>query len=145
MTIESLRYPVLCFSQHLIRVEKSPDELTTCSKLALSKGGYFENLLLVDSAGTGLRVRGANKLHGVGLFFGYNIFLNQRIKVQLHIDGEPIQVSLTEVKDYVFDSFKHRRAWRTRGDFAELRSEVQNAASIPEIIELLSGEHARRR
>lgn len=138
MTLEDLRYPVLCFSQNLADIVRSAHELTTCSKLALRKGGYYENLLVVDSAGVGLRIKGAEKLHGVGPFWGYNIFLNRRIKVRPHIDGAPMQVSLTEVKRYVLDSFQRWHGWSTRGDFEELKASVEAATSIPEIIERLS-------
>lgn len=138
MTVEDLRYPVLGFSQHLVRVSQTADALTTCSKLALRKGGYYEDLLVVDSAGVGLRIKGAEKIHGVGLFWGYNIFLNQRIKVRPHIEGPPMQVSLTEVKRHVLGSFDRWHGWSTRGDFAELKSSVEAATSIPEIIDRIS-------
>jgi hypothetical protein len=111
MTVEDLRYPVLCFSQHLARVSQTADALTTCSKLALRKGGYYDNLLVVDSAGVGLRIKGAEKVRGVGPFWGYNIFLNQRVKVRPHIDGAPIQASLAKVKRYVLDSFDRWHGW----------------------------------
>jgi hypothetical protein len=138
MTVEDLRYPVLCFSQHLARVSQTADALTTCSNLALRKGGYYENLLVVDSAGVGLRIKGTEKVRGVGPFWGYNIFLNQRVKVRPHIDGAPIQASLAEVKRYVLDSFDRWHGWSTRGDFEELKTSVKAATSIPEIIERLS-------
>jgi hypothetical protein len=135
-TVDDLKYPVLCFSRNLIRIKLTVDALTTCSKLAL-RNGYFENLLVIDSAGVGLRVRGAEKLYGVGLFWGYNIFLNQRIKVRLLIEETPLKISVDEVKRHVFHSFKHRHGWSTRDDFDELRTSIEEACSIPEIIERL--------
>ncbi len=137
ITPDSLKYPVLCFSQNLVEIVETVDDLTTCSKLAL-KNGYFEKLLLVDSAGVGLKVRGAEKLHGVGLFWGYNCFLNQRIRVRLFLEGALAQVSVDEVKRHVFDSLKHRHGWSTRDDFDELKASIENARSISEIIERLS-------
>jgi len=114
------------------------DSLIICSKLALRKGGYYENLLVVDSTGAALKIAGAEKLHGVGPFWGYNIFLSQKIKVRLHIENDPIQMSLADVKQSIFDSFKRWHGWSSRGDFDELKASVKMATSIPEIIKLLS-------
>jgi hypothetical protein len=104
----------------------------------LRKGGWYDDLLVVDHTGLALRVKGAEKLHGVGLFRGYNIFLNQRIKMKLHVAGPRIQVSLEEVKDKIFESFRISHGWATRADYQELKANVRNASSIAEIIERLS-------
>ena len=74
------------------------DALTTCTKVAL-KNGYFDDLLIVDANGVGYQVKGARKLHGVGPFFGYNIFLNQRIKVELLTDGPRFRFLSTRLRD----------------------------------------------
>jgi hypothetical protein len=95
-------------------------------------------MLIVDSNGVGLKIRGAKKLHGVGLFWGYNIFLNQRIKVQPIIAGKPFEVSLSEVKELVLKSFRNWHGWEARGDFEELRAAVAKAGSIQEMICRLS-------
>jgi hypothetical protein len=137
-TIESLNYPVLCFSQNLARVKNSSDELTVCSKRALRKGGYFDNMLIVDNLGSGLKIKGAEKLHGVGIFWGYNIFLNQRIKVRLLVDGSLLHVSIADVKKHISKSFRRWHGWATRDDFKELKVSIEKAQSISEIIKLLS-------
>ena len=137
--MEHLRFPVLCFSQNLALVTQTEEDLTTCSKVGL-RNGYFDNLLLVDSSGRGVRVKGAKKLHGIGPFWGYNMFLNQTIKVELIVAGEPFKVSLEEVKERVLDSFKKWHGWEARGDFEELRERITNAKTIPEIIRLLSDD-----
>jgi hypothetical protein len=119
--------------------EKSEHELTTCSKLALRKGGYYEKMIIVDSEGTALNINGAKKLHGVGFLWGYNIFLNQRIRVQLQVK-DSFQMQLDEVKQRILESFRKWHGWKTRGDFSELKKPVQNAESIPDIIRCLTGE-----
>lgn len=73
-----------------------------------------------------------------GLFWGYDIFLNQMIKVELLFEGNPFQITVDEVKKRVLLSFKKRHGWSTRGDFDELQSNVENAHSILEIIQFLS-------
>jgi hypothetical protein len=136
MGINELNFPVICFSQNVIRMEKSSDSLTTCSKTAL-RNGYFENLLIIDSKGVALRITGAKKLHGVGLFSGYNLFLNQRIKVELVSNGEAVQISTPELKQKVLNSFRNRHGWSSRGDFESLRNSIVNASSITEIITMV--------
>jgi hypothetical protein len=138
MNLDNLAYPVLCFSQGLARVKRSADALATCTKPALRKGGWYEDLLVVDSTGMALRVTGATKLHGVGPFWGYNIFLNQRIKVRPHVEGPPLQLSLEDVRRRVLDSFRRWHGWSSRGDFQDLVASVETARSIPQIIERLS-------
>jgi hypothetical protein len=56
-------------------------------------------MTVVDSNGTGIKIKDAHKLHGVGLFWGYKLFLNQRIRVELEPSGEPFAVSVAEVRD----------------------------------------------
>ena len=133
----SLEYPVLCFSQNLVRVKNSLEDLTTCSKTAL-RNGYFSNLEVVDSRGHIVRVHGARKLSGVGMFWGYNIFLNQRIKVELFFEAQPVQIALANVKGKVLKSFNKWHGWASRDDFEELVANVKAAKSVPEIVALVS-------
>lgn len=95
-------------------------------------------MLVLEESGKAYKVKGAKKLHSVGPFWGYNIFLNQMIKVELLFEGNPFQITVDEVKKRVLLSFKRRHGWSTRGDFEELRERVKNAKSILEIIRLLS-------
>ena len=102
--IESFKYPVLTFSGTLAIPVRSVDRLTRCTKHALNSG-HFAGLVIVDSAGKAVRVRNARKLHGIGRFGGYNIFLNQKVRVELELDGAPFQVSLDEVKSRLMADF----------------------------------------
>lgn len=97
----------------------------------------FDDLLIIDSQGSGYRVRGADKLHGVGPFWGYNIFLNQRLRVQLNFTEGPISFSLDDVKGLVERSFRHWNGWASRGDLKDLRNRVSSATSFKELSELL--------
>ena len=137
MTVSAIKFPVLRFSQNLVGVQRAEDDLTTCTKVALKKG-FFNEMLVLEESGKAYKVKGAKKLHGVGPFWGYNIFLNQMIKVELLFEGNPFQITVDEVKKRVLLSFKRRHGWSTRGDFEELRERVKNAKSILEIIRLLS-------
>lgn len=134
-------FPVLCFSQDIVSVSESADQLTTCSKVGLKKG-YFRKLIIIDSAGALYKVNGAKKLCGVGPFWGYNIFLNQKIRVELSFKENPSPVSLQEVKNMVFMSFRKWHGWATRGDFEELNDKITNAQTFSEVIELLKDSEA---
>ncbi len=63
-------------------------------------------MLIVEASGKAYKVTSAKKLHGVGPFWGYNIFLNQKIKVELLFEGKPFQITADEVKKRVLLSFK---------------------------------------
>ncbi len=141
--MDAIKFPILCFSQGLVRVKNNPENLTTCTRVALHNG-YFSKLWFVDSTQRKFSVKGAKKLHGVGPFWGYNIFFNQRIKVELVFEGEPHHVSLDEVKEAVFKSFRTWHGWSSADDFDELQSKVKNANSLREIIDAI-GRHGRRR
>ncbi len=134
--LDAIKFPVLCFAHNIVRVKQNADDLTTCTKVAL-RNKFFDNMLLVEMGGKGYKVKKAKKLCGVGPFWGYNIFLNQKIKVGLLFEDEPFQVSLDEVKARIFQSFKKRHGWSTRDDFEELKDRVKNAGSISEIAQLL--------
>ena len=127
MTVSDLQYPVVCFWRHLFRIEKTSETLTTTTKAGI-KNRMFDNVLVVGSNGHAIRVKSARKMHGVGPFRGYNIFLNQRIRVALEIDGEPFELTVDEVRKRILDSFKQWHGWQTRDDFDDLKASIENAA-----------------
>lgn len=141
--LEALQFPVLCFSQNLVLVVSSQEELTTTNKAAL-RNGFFANLLLVGSNSVGAQVKGARKLHGIGPFGGFNLFLNQRIRVALEFAGPPFAVELDDVKQRVQASFRNWHGWFSRGDFEELQARLERAQSVAEIVSLLDEDAARR-
>ena len=136
MAASEFTFPIVCFYKHLLRTRNDWSSLVTTTTAGVSNG-MFNNLLLVDSNGLSRRVKSARKLHGVGLFWGYNIFFNQRIRVELAFDGEPFQTSLEDVRKRILASFRQWHGWQTRGDFAELRIAVEKASTIAEIIGII--------
>ncbi len=137
MTVSDLQFPVLCFWRHLFRIEKTAEAFTTTTKAGL-KNRMFDNVLVIGSNSQAVRVKSARKLHGVGPFWGYNIFLNQRIKVELIFDGEPFQISVEDVRKRVLASFKQWHGWQTRDDFDNLKAAVEKASTVAEIIRLIT-------
>ena len=137
MTVSDLQFPVLCFWRHLFRVEKTVETFTTTTKAGL-KNRMFENVLVIGSDGQAARVKSANKLHGVGPLWGFNIFLNQRIKVDPVFDGEQFSVSVDEVRKRVLDSFRKWHGWQTRADFDELKAAIEKAETVAEVVRLVT-------
>jgi len=131
-----LNFPVICFHRQFALLVKDWGGLTTTTKAALKRGN-FDNLLIVDSTGQAVRVKGARYLHSVGPFGGYNIFLNQRIKVALEYNGAPFQMSLEEVKERIFRSFEEWEGWSSGSNLEELQEQIQHAASIKEIFNII--------
>jgi hypothetical protein len=137
LTETDLRFPVIYFCvPFLASVEHNFETLTTATKVGLKKGS-FDNMLIVGSDGKAVKIRNARKLHGIGPFWGYNIFLNQKIKVELVKDGDIFDISIDDVRNRVLQSFKKWHGWAARGDFRELKREIERTQTISEIINLL--------
>ena len=136
MNAHSVAYPALCFSQGNVSVINDEAQLTTCGTLAI-KNGYFKNMTLIGADGLAHKVNGADKLHGVGLFGGYRLLRSRRIRVRPIFKGDAAPVTLDEVKDWIFQSFRKWHGWEARGDFDELQQNVRKAQTIPELIGLL--------
>jgi hypothetical protein len=136
--IESFKYPVLTFAATLTVPVISADRLTQCTKHALNNR-HFAGLVIVDSAGKAVRVRNARKLHGVGPFGGYDIFLDQKIRVELELDGAPFQMNLDEVKSRLMADFNSDGGyWDSCDDFDDLVSFVRDANAIDEITKFMT-------
>jgi hypothetical protein len=115
----------------------SYESLTTTTAAAL-RGGLFDMLKIIDSAGREFFVKAARKLHGVGPFWGFSIFLNQRIRVALEIEPSGTTYSAEEVRQIVSRDFKGWHGWASREDFDQLKSSVESATSSAEILRLVT-------
>lgn len=134
MNAVALDFPVICFFRdHTVETRDDWDSVATGNKYALKKRAW-DGMLIVDCNGQAVRVKTATKLHGVGKFWGYNIFLNQRIRVELTLDGEPFRVSLEDVKKLLFRSFTALPSiWQANLDYEEFTENIKNARAISEI------------
>jgi hypothetical protein len=132
-----MEFPILTLSRpSIIEVIKNENDLTICNAKAL-KNGYYANLRIVDTASYLYIVESAKKVGVIGPFAGFDIFLNQKIRVELLITQSPSKISLDELRKMVFDSFENWHGWSTRGDFDELKEKIENAKSVVEVIEYL--------
>ena len=137
MTASDLTFPVVCVYKGTIFTSKTLDALTRTTTAAL-RGGLFNGLHIVDSTGKEYTVKNAQKLHGIGPFWGFNVFLNRTVRVDIEIDDDPKMLSADEVRRLVLRDFRIWHGWESRGDFDELKAAVENASTVAEIIRLVT-------
>jgi len=78
-----MKFPIIALlNKRHLHFARNEDDISICTKTAL-KNGFYNNLSIVDSDGVQYVVQDAEKINSVGLFWGYNIFLNQKIRVKL--------------------------------------------------------------
>jgi hypothetical protein len=131
--VDAIDFPILCFTQGIVFAKYNLESLSTCTTAAL-RYGYFDRMWFVDSSYSKFRVKSAGKLYGVGPFWGYDIFLNRRIRVQLTWETESHKLPLEEIKQSIFKSFKNWHGWASADGFDELQLSVKNAHTLLEII-----------
>lgn len=134
--LSSLAFPVLRFVGGMVFPASSSDDARTCSKTALKKG-FFRHQLIVDSEGTTAIVRGARKVRGVGPFWGYNLFLNQRILVALDAEIGP-SMSLEEARSKVLRALRGPQRWDSADTYEGLVAEVTQAPSVAALVEAIT-------
>lgn len=137
MSETGLQFPCICISQGIVIVVSEEEAVTTCTTAAI-KNGWHREMLLVDTEGNARVVCGAEVLHGIGRFGGFNLFLNRRVRVRLQFRGGAFHLPLAELKRRVLDSFREWEGWSTRGDFVQLQERANAAQSVSDVIKLLS-------
>jgi hypothetical protein len=140
-----LNYPVVSFGKgNVMHFARNQEELTTCNSRGL-KNGFYNNLVVFDSMGNKIIVKGAEKIKGIGALWGFNIFLNQKILVKLKFSDEAIGISLEDTKEKIFKALKHDgHFWNSDGSLKRVQSLVHNAKSHKELIETLAEEFYSR-
>ncbi|SCY35564.1 hypothetical protein [Desulfoluna spongiiphila] len=142
MRAKEIVYPVLCFSQGVIYIAVNEEALTTCNANAIKKG-WFKKMVIVAPDGMKYTVSDARKIHGVGPFWGYNIFLNQKVKVGIDFEGKPSQVNVYDVKKLVEKSLESWDGWVSSGSFNEIQEKIKEAKTIKEIVDVLYSEQCK--
>jgi hypothetical protein len=138
IALENFRFPVIAVKGAIVHLYETPAALTTCTRAAL-KSGWFHDLLLVDVSGTGRRVRRAERIGTVGPFWGFDIFLSQRLRVALQFDGEPFLVSLPDLKRHLLNALEARPEHWDRGQSLPVwRARITEATSRNELLQLLA-------
>lgn len=119
-----LLYPVIALPKNQIAFfARNESDLVTCSSVSL-RNGFYEGMTLIDSEGKVYEIISAEKIKGKGFFWGYNIFLNQKILVKLNYSHHVTTITLEELKESVIKNFKKDVFfWNADG---ELSSRIRN-------------------
>ena len=139
----AIEYPVMCFGDDLAEVLLNEEELTICGRSDLGKKGWFDGLQLVDSAGRRYRVVKAKKLHAIGPFWGFRLFLSQRIKVDLGLELIDDPTPLEAVKQLLWRASAEWRGWESAGVDDELRDAAKRASTVADLIRIMCDAQRR--
>jgi len=139
MKIEEVKFPVVALARSsAITVYESKELLTKCFNRALANG-YFENLFIIDSNCLGIEVMNAEKIGTVGGLWGYDIFLDQTIRVKLLLNNTVEQLSLDEVKNKILSTINENRSfWSSGESVAIIQSKITSARNMLDLINILS-------
>ncbi|MCC9019748.1 hypothetical protein [Flavobacterium lipolyticum] len=131
----NFKYPIVAFSKSAIHLARNSDEILVCTKTAL-KNNFYKNMKIVDSAGILYKVNNAIKLKGHGFLWGYNIFLNQKVDVELVFTEDPILINIEDLKKMLLSSLKGE-FWRSGDNHSKIIKEVENTTNFHHIIKYL--------
>lgn len=138
MIMMEIRFPVITISKGTIGIFHDVSKLTLCSAFAL-KRGHFNGLKIFDSALQCFTVKSAKKLNNVGPFWGFDLFLNQWIRVEFEFRAKPTIFTLKELQNLIL-KMNHGGHVLSGADpdFAnEIIERISNAGSFDDIIQAL--------
>lgn len=129
-----LKFPIITFNKFsTIGVFFCREDLQRTTSAGL-KNGLYDNLEVVDSNGLSTKVFNVRKLRGIGPLWGYNIFLNQNILVEVEF-GDEQQISLGKLKSKAIKSVNAEKYfYNSAGNFKETLEMINNAKSIEGLI-----------
>lgn len=132
-----LSFPVLAIKNQVVHVYHDDDALSQCSRTALSNG-WFKNLILIDAELRRFTVRHATKVGTVGALWGFDVFLNQRLRVSLQLVGLEEKLSLEQVKGMLQRAIDADPGhWESGGELNRIREQVDRADGYLELIDIL--------
>lgn len=80
-----MKFPVILFSKKSRPyLYENIEQLKTTNSLAI-KNNFFDNASLIDVEGKYFEIKSVRKIKALGFFWGYNIFLNRKIEVELDL------------------------------------------------------------
>jgi len=118
-----------------MRIRDDHSSLVTTTKAGL-KNGMFDRLVVVDCKGNKFQIDSARKIRGVGLFWGYDLFLSQKIKVEL-LGVESGSITLEDLKGEIHRRFRAWGGWETRDDLGDLKLRIDHAKDFLDLIMVL--------
>jgi hypothetical protein len=137
VNVDAIEFPALLLHPRYGYVALSAERVTHTTRHGLSHGEY-DGLLIVSRSGHAYAVAGARKVGTVGPFGGWNLFLNQRIRIELIAGAEPYRIGVEDLRSRVFESFRTWHGWESAENFEEIEARVRRATTPREIIDALS-------
>lgn len=132
----NLNYPIIAFSSSLIHIARNESEILICSKTALNNG-FYKKMKIIDSSGIVYNIQNAIKVKGYGFFGGYNIFLNQKIEVELIFNEPQTKIDIDSFKTLLLKKI-NKSFWDSGGNYKEIIKQVESLNDINKIIDYLS-------
>lgn len=141
LDLSMIKFPAVAFSNsRLMYFARKKDDIEICSKTAL-KNGFYKGLTIIDADGAEYKIKDANKVGTVGPLWGYNIFLNQKLRVILFLEKAGAAISLNDLKKRILRIMKGDKTfWDSDGMIGEKMDFINKAISHFEIIKKLSDE-----
>jgi hypothetical protein len=140
MTSKGLKYPILAFgNDKSVIMFENVDQFTTCGERSIKKGGYFDNLRVVDASGNCYLVVSCKKIKNVGLFWGYDIFLAKTIKAEFDLVQDTTPISLEDFKKKVKAHIRVDADFYESSGFTinELIDQISKTSSYKEIMRVI--------
>ncbi|GGG59620.1 hypothetical protein [Hymenobacter glacieicola] len=124
-------FPVALFTnQSRPYIYKSEEDLTTANAKAL-KNNFFNDSFIVDSSNYKFLITSVEKIHGIGLFGGYNIFLNQKVRIKLNLIRDLKELSLN---NFLSEVIKRKKHYHGNISYEEIVSNISSCGSIKDLI-----------
>ena len=142
----SMSFPALTFSSGILGTIQSLEGISRCTALGFKKG-FYEDLILVDSASNKFHVIGAKKISNLPLRFKVGDLLgllagNRRWLVEPIFDSSTVRLSIEDVKQLIRRCFADEDDyWEEMGDFEVFRDKIWAATSIGEIFAIFREFH----
>ncbi|NQZ78475.1 MAG: hypothetical protein HRT61_20545 [Ekhidna sp.] len=139
-----LSYPVASISNNwILSFHRSDNDLLIGTKRMLKKE-YFDRLKVIDSNGQLYIVEKTQKTGYSGKFWGFDIFLDQKFKIDLFAE-EPSNVSFEGLKELILKVYEKREDfWDSDGELGSRKSFMENAKSCKEIISKFTEEYYKQ-
>lgn len=135
LDFSEVAFPIVALSVNTgLSFHRNTDDILHCSKYSLKKGAY-NDLRIIDSNGKLYRVIKAEKIGTVGSFWGYDIFLDQALCVQLIARSTPEEISLADLKNEISNAMNSDKdIWNATGTLSRDLRSIQKAVSHDELL-----------
>lgn len=136
MAVDAPDFPVLYFSGTYLGAGRVLEDLTVCSKAALTEG-FFDGYFVIDAECNRFDLRRARMIGYKQPLWGFRLMHKRLIEIELDFDTGK-RMSFDEVSDCVIKTVRRDHLWRSGWpDLGELEERIVRAGSVEALVELL--------